>query len=170
MRVHNLFLLLLSIPLVSNSADHIPTPDTFGRLLEKQMLLMESEMEAKIRANQNQGALNPSIGNMPTNATPLLDAKQDFQEYEPILEAIWGIAGQEVAELNYKGQHVAVSMQEPYISRIDGWKLESITPFSITLLRMDGKKIIQRKSITLDWGSATRRSDEPLKKYQMSEH
>lgn len=126
--------------------------DNFSSLLAKQARLAESEIEAKIRANNNQGNLtNSFLGNMPSNATPLIEARQEYSQVEPVLEAIWGIVGKEVAELNYKGKHLPVSMQEPYISKIDGWKLESITPYSITLLKMDGKRVQLRKSITLDW-------------------
>jgi len=157
MRVLNLVFILFALPGIAYSADAIQvnpstSSDTFGLLLDKQVQLIDSELDAKIRANKNQGGLpNSALGSMPANATPLLEAKQDYSDQEPVLEAIWGVIGEEVAELNYQGRHIPVSMQEPYISKIDGWKLESITPYSITLLKMDGKRIQQRKSITLDW-------------------
>jgi len=155
MRFINILLAITLIPSFSISSE-LPQPnaqvgDTFGDLLAMQVQLMESEIEAKIRANKNLGLANSSLGSMPSNATPLLEARQDYSHVEPVLEAIWGIVGHEVAELNYKGRHLPVSMQKPYISKIDGWKLESITPYSITMLKMDGKRIQIRKSITLDW-------------------
>jgi len=155
MRFINILLAVTLIPSFSIASEQ-PQPnaqvgDTFGDLLAMQVQLLESEIEAKIRANKNLGLPNSSLGSMPSNATPLLEARQDYSQVEPVLEAIWGVVGQEVAELNYKGRHLPVSMQEPYISKIDGWKLESITPYSITMLKMDGKRIQLRKSITLDW-------------------
>lgn len=136
------------------------TADTFGCLMEKQLSLIDSEMNAKIRANQNQGmSVNARSADLPANAQPLLDAKQNYSAKEPVLEAIWGVVGQEVAELNYLGVPMPVSMQDPYISRIDGWKLENITPYSITLIKLSGKSISQRKTITLDWRQSGSNSD-----------
>lgn len=124
--------------------------DTFGRLLSKQLLVLESDLDAKIRSNQSQGKISALPG--PIVATPLPEAKQDISSQEPIVEAIWGMAGKEVAEVAYKGQRVAISMQEPYISRLDGWKLENISNFEIILIKTDGRKVINRKSINLNWG------------------
>lgn len=149
--------LTLALPSIAVSNDAIPvnivyTEDTFGHLLAKQLTLLDSEIEAKIRVSKSQGiSPNQNSVNLPPNAQPLPNAKQDFSSKEPVLEAIWGVVGQEVAELNYLGVPLPVSMQDPYISRIDGWKLESITPYSITLIKLSGKKVNQRKTITLDW-------------------
>ncbi|WP_443694958.1 hypothetical protein [Pseudomonas sp.] len=149
MRIRELVISILLLPALASAADVPPldtSTDTFGKLLGKQAQLMESEMDLKIRQNQNQVA-----GNSIAGVTPLPGAKQEVNEKEPTVEAIWGLVGKEVAEINYKGQHLPVSMQEPFISKIDGWKLESIEQFEITLVRMSGNRVIQRKTVMLDW-------------------
>lgn len=125
--------------------------DTFGKLLAKQVRLIESELDAKIRSNENQSQIKNQAPAVPAGVSPLPEARQEVSTQDPIVEAIWGIEGKEVAEISFKGRRVAVSMREPYISRIDGWKLESINPFEITLIQSDGIKISKRKSISLDW-------------------
>lgn len=150
MRIRDVVVSLLLVPALARAGDAMPADtsvDTFGKLLAKQQELLESEMDAKIRANQAQAA-GPAA---PTIATPLPGVKQDVNDKEPVVEAIWGLVGKEVAEVNYKGRSVPVSMQEPYISKIDGWKLESIQPYEIVLVRMSGNRVTQRKTVTLDW-------------------
>lgn len=130
------------------------TVDTFGQLLEKQAELMNSELDAKIRAHKNQDAVkNNVVGKLPANASPLIAADQKFSEKEPLLEAIWGPVGNEVVEINYLGVPVPVSMKKPYVSEVDGWMLEEIFPYSISLIKKTGQRIVQRKVITLDWAS-----------------
>lgn len=149
MRIRKLAISVLLMPALSSAADATKfdtSTDTFGKLLGKQAQLMESEMDLKIRQNQSQAAGPGTAG-----VTPLPGAKQEVNEQEPTVEAIWGVAGKEVAEVNYKGKHLPVSMQEPFISKIDGWKLESIKQFEITLVRINGNRIIQRKAVRLDW-------------------
>ncbi|MEX6666863.1 hypothetical protein [Pseudomonas sp. W2-17] len=140
---------LLLLPLVA-MADETPLldsgTDTFGRLLTKQAQLLDSEMDLRIRANQNSGSAAASV-----STNPLPGSKQEVTEGEPTVEAIWGLAGKEVAEISYKGRRVPVSMQEPYISKVDGWKLDSIQQYQIQLVRTDGRKVVQRKTILLDW-------------------
>ena len=150
MRIREVAALMLLVPVLARAGDAAPADtsmDTFGKLLTKQQELIESEMDAKIRANQAQAA-GPAA---PVAATPLPGVKQDVNDKEPVVEAIWGLVGKEVAEVNYKGRSVPVSMQEPYISKIDGWKLESIQPYEIVLVRMSGNRVTQRKSVMLDW-------------------
>lgn len=121
--------------------------DTFGRLLQKQAQLLDSEMDAKIRSNQNQGMGVASAG-----ANPLASVKQDVSEQEPVVEAIWGIKGKEVAEVSYKGRRVPVSMQEPFISKVDGWKLESIQQYMINMVQLDERgRVTRRKTIMLNF-------------------
>ncbi|WP_404299035.1 hypothetical protein [Alicycliphilus denitrificans] len=126
--------------------------DTFGKLLAKQVQLIDLELDAKIRATQAQGKSQSSVMQVPVVANPLPEAKQEISAQEPIVEAIWGMAGKEVAEVVYKGQRVAISMQEPYISRLDGWKLERISNFEIVLAKTEGLKVSLRKAISLNWG------------------
>lgn len=149
MPTHKIALLLLLLPLAV-MADDSPLldsgTDTFGWLLSKQAQLMGSEMDMRIRQNQNSGSAMTSAG-----ANPLPGSKQEVKEGEPTVEAIWGLAGKEVAEISYKGRRVPVSMQEPYISKVDGWKLDSIQQYQIQLVRTDGRKVVQRKTIMLDW-------------------
>lgn len=142
-------LLLLLLPLAAHADDSLPTDaatDTFDQLLIKQAQLLNSAMDMQIRQNQNQGSAAAV-----SNANPLPGAKQEVNDQEPIVEAIWGLAGKEVAEINYKGRRVPVSMQEPFISKVDGWKLESIAQYQIQLVRTEGKRVVQRKTIMLDW-------------------
>ncbi|MEE5177087.1 hypothetical protein V2K54_25590 [Pseudomonas alliivorans] len=134
---------------LANASDQNVTDnktDTFGKLLEKQAKLLDSEMDMKIRQNETQGTTA-----ITSDAIPLAGAKQEVNDQEPIVEAIWGLYGKEVAEINYKGRRVPVSMQEPFISKVDGWKLESIQNYQIQLVRIDGRKVLQRKTIMLDW-------------------
>ncbi|MHC8347752.1 hypothetical protein [Pseudomonas sp. RT6P73] len=149
MRIRELAISILLLPALASAADVTPldtSTDTFGKLLGKQAQLMESELDMKIQQNRNQAA-GTSLGGV----TPLPGAKQEVNEQEPTVEAIWGLVGKEVAEINYKGRHLPVSMQEPFISKIDGWKLESIKQFEITLVRLSGNRVIQRKTVMLDW-------------------
>jgi len=149
MQIREIALFLLLLPALAHAGegplDDVPT-DTFGKLLDKQAQLLNSEMDMKIRQNQNQG-----MGTGLAGVTPLPGAKQELNDQEPTVEAIWGLAGKEVAEINYKGRHVPVSMQEPFISKVDGWKLESIQQYQIQLVRTDGHNVVQRKTIMLDW-------------------
>lgn len=150
MRIRDVAFLMALLPTLAHAVEALPpdsSTDTFGKLLAKQAQLIESEMDVKIRQNQNQAA---GVGN--SGATPLPGAKQEVIEDEPTVEAIWGLEGKEVAEINYKGRHVPVSKIEPFISKIDGWKLESIEQYRIVLVRMsDNNRVIQRKIVSLDW-------------------
>lgn len=150
MPTHKIAWLLLCLPLMATAAEDTPLldggTDTFGKLLTKQAELLNSQMDMQIRQNQNSGSTAAS-----TAANPLPGSKQDVKEGEPTVEAIWGLAGKEVAEISYKGRRVPVSMQEPYISKVDGWKLESIQQYQIQLVRTDGHRVVQRKTILLDW-------------------
>ncbi|NMV39896.1 hypothetical protein [Ralstonia insidiosa] len=150
MRIRDVGLFLLVLPAFAHAIDVAPTDasvDTFGRVLVKQARLVESEMDAKIRANETQASASAGL----SGVTPLPGLKQDVNEQEPTVEAIWGLAGKEVAEVNYKGRRIPISMQEPYISKIDGWKLESIKPYEISLVRMHGNRVAQRKTLSLNW-------------------
>lgn len=149
MPTHKIAWCLFLLPLVAAADDSQllnSSTDTFGRLLNKQAQLLDSEMDLRIRQNQNNGSGTTAIAN-----NPLPGSKQEVKEGEPTVEAIWGLAGKEVAEISYKGRRVPVSMQEPYISKVDGWKLESIQQYQIQLVRSDGRKVLQRKTIMLDW-------------------
>jgi len=149
MPIHKIAWCLLLLPLVAGADDTLlldSGTDTFGMLFNKQAQLLNSEMDMRIRQNQNNGTAATSI-----SANPLPGSKQEVNDREPTVEAIWGIAGKEVAEISYKGRRVPVSMQEPYISKVDGWKLESIQQYQIQLVRSDGRKVVQRKTIMLDW-------------------
>lgn len=141
---------LLCLPLVAVAADDDSLldggTDTFGKLLAKQAELYNSQIDMQIRQNQNSGSTAALSA-----ANPLPGSKQDVKDGEPTVEAIWGLAGKEVAEISYKGRRVPVSMQEPYISKVDGWKLESIQQYQIQLVRTDGHSVVQRKTILLDW-------------------
>lgn len=164
MRAREIFpasaLVLALLPLFAHAADTtvatvttVDGPvDTFGKLLAKQVELIDSELDAKIRAVQAQGKPQSNAAPGPVVANPLPEAKQEISAQEPIVEAIWGMSGKEVAEVVYKGRRVAISMQEPYISRLDGWKLERISNFEIVLIKTDNHKVTQRKAITLNWG------------------
>lgn len=151
MQIRNAIFWLLVLPGLACAQDP-PSPlhsetDTFGSLLKKQAQLLESEMDAKIRSNQNQGMGVASVG-----ANPLPGVKQEVSEQEPVVEAIWGIKGKEVAEVSYKGRRVPVSMQEPFISKVDGWKLESIQQYMINLVQLDERgRASRRKTIMLDF-------------------
>lgn len=149
MPIRKMALLLFLLPMASHADETLPmdaATDTFGQLLAKQAQLLNSEMDMRIRQNENHGS-SAAVG----NANPLPGAKQEVNDQEPIVEAIWGLAGKEVAEINYKGRRVPVSMQEPFISKVDGWKLESIAQYQIQLVRTEGKRVVQRKTIMLDW-------------------
>jgi len=149
MRIRDVAFLMALLPTLAHAVEAPPpdsSTDTFGKLLEKQAQLIESEMDVKIRQNQNQAL---GVGN--SGVTPLPGAKQDVIDDEPTVEAIWGLEGKEVAEINYKGRHVPVSKIAPFISKIDGWKLESIEQYRIVLVRTSGNRVIQRKTVSLDW-------------------
>lgn len=168
MRAREIFpasaLVLALMPLIANAADSAVTTvdgpvDTFGKLLAKQVELIDSELDAKIRAVQAQSKPHSNAMQGPVVASPLPEAKQEISAQEPIVEAIWGMSGKEVAEVVYKGRRVAISMQEPYISRLDGWKLERISNFEIVLIKTDNHKVYQRKAITLNWGLGNAQRD-----------
>jgi hypothetical protein len=149
MPTHKIAWCLLLLPLVAAADDSQlldSGTDTFGKLLNKQAQLLNSEMDLRIRQNLNNGTAT-----IATAANPLPGSKQEVKEGEPTVEAIWGLAGKEVAEISYKGRRVPVSMQEPYISKVDGWKLQSIQQYQIQLVRTDGHSVVQRKTIMLDW-------------------
>lgn len=134
-------LLLALLSISSMAADQV---DTFGKLLSKQAQVLDSEMDAKIRANQAQGVAATAPQSLP-------GYNQQAGAGEPTVDAIWGLAGKEVAEMTYKGRRIPVSMQQPYISKIDGWKLESIKPYQVVLVKAAGKRVVKRKTIMFDW-------------------
>lgn len=149
MRIRNLVVGLTLLPVLAMAGDlesAVKAPDTFDKLLAKQAELLESQMDAQIRINKGQNSSSTT-----TSVSPLPGVRQEVNEQEPTVEAIWGLVGKEVAEINYKGRPVPVSMQEPFISKVDGWKLESIQQYQIVLVRLNGNRVIQRKSIMLDW-------------------
>lgn len=129
--------------------------DTFGKALRAQGQVAASEMQAKIRQNLGVNTPGAAIGAgvLPENAMPLLNAKQSFNSDEPTLEAIWGMEGREVAEVNYKGVRYSVSMQSPRVSEDADWYLKKIMPFHIVLEQRKGKKVIKTKDIPLNWNS-----------------
>lgn len=144
-------LCMLALPCLASAEEPQKTlqaeTDTFGRLLQKQAQLLDSEMDALIRKNQNQG-----MGVASGGANPLASVKQEVSEQEPVVEAIWGLKGKEVAEVSYKGRRVPVSMQEPFISKVDGWKLESIQQYMINMVQLDDRgRVARRKTIMLDF-------------------
>lgn len=134
-------LLLALLPISSLATGQA---DTFGKLLSKQAQVLDSEMDAKIRANQAQGSASAAPQALP-------GYNQHPGAGEPTVDAIWGLAGKEVAEMTYKGRRIPVSMQQPYISKIDGWKLESIKPYQVVLVKAVGKRVVKRKTIMFDW-------------------
>ncbi|PRP68500.1 hypothetical protein BUE93_22125 [Chromobacterium amazonense] len=117
--------------------------DTFARLLDKQAEVMDAEMDAKLRSHKGASSAAPS--NLPVFTGQGNDAK------EPVVDAIWGVKGREVAEMIYKGKRIPVSMEQPYISKIDGWKLESINAMEVVLIQTRGKKVVGRKKVAFDW-------------------
>lgn len=141
----------------SANAKPVASINTFERLLELQGQAEASSLEAKIRMNNSAGVPASKNGNSvqdgpPVDANPLLNANQRLLNSEPTLEAIWGLAGREVAEINYKGQRVAVSMRSPVVSKDDGWELAEIQPFQVVLIQRKGKKgVVNRKEIPLNW-------------------
>lgn len=151
MQIRNVVLsVLIVMPSLGFADDAVlfasPT-DTFGKLLEKQAKLLDSEMDMRIRANNNQGGSVVAGG-----VNPLPGSKQEINDQEPIVEAIWGMEGKEVAEILYKGRRIPVSMQDPFISKVDGWKLESIQQYLIKMVKTDSTgHVVQRKSIMLDF-------------------
>lgn len=158
MRFLKPIVLAFLFPCLAYAADEIytreMTVDTFGQLLEKQAELMNADLDSKIRAHKNQDvARNNVVGKMPANANPLIAADQKFSDKEPLLEAIWGPIGSEVVEINYLGVPVPVSKNKPYVSEVDGWMLEEIFPYSISLVKMKGTRVVERKNISLDWVS-----------------
>lgn len=147
MRIRDVALFVLLVPALARAADVAPadaSTDTFGKLLAKQALVLDSEMDAKIRANQGQAA-------GPASATPLPGAKQAVVESEPVLESVWGLKGKEVVEARYKGRAVPLSMRAPIIPNGDGWRLESIGQYEVMFAQVKGNRVVQRKPVTLDW-------------------
>lgn len=147
MRIHSAFCLLLLMAPLHSFAESEQNGDVFGNLIQKRAKLLESEYDMKIQSNNKQAS-----GGLPSNAVPLPGTKQDLDNEEPIVEAIWGFAGKEVAEVNYKGRRISVSMQEPFISEIDGWKLFAIKEFEIILVQQAQGRVIKKKAVRLDWG------------------
>lgn len=120
--------------------------DTFGSLIAKQAKVLDAEMDAKIRETQSRGSAGLPV-------PQLSGFKQEYSASEPTVDAIWGMKGKEVAEMTYKGRTIPVSMQDPYISKIDGWKLESIRAYQVTLVKLAKKgNVLTRKVIMFDWG------------------
>ncbi|MEB8059290.1 hypothetical protein [Pseudomonas fulva] len=121
--------------------------DTFDDLLEKNAKVLNSKMDLELK--QLNDLANGTTGGIGSN--PLPGVKQEVNEQEPTVEAIWGLRGQEVAEINYKGRRIPVSMSDPFISQIDGWKLDSIQQYQIQLVKLSGHSVVQRKTIMFDW-------------------
>ena len=147
MRIRDVVLFLLLVPALARAGDVAPadsSTDTFGKLLAKQALVLDSEMDAKIRANQGQAA-------GPSSATPLPGAKQVVSENEPVLESVWGLKGKEVVEVRFKGRAVPLSMREPEIPNSDGWQLEAIKQYEVVFVRMKGNRVVRRKPVPFDW-------------------
>lgn len=147
MRIRDVVLFVLLVPALARAADVAPadaSTDTYGKLLAKEARVLDSEMDAKIRANQGQAA-------GPASASPLPGAKQAVVENEPVLESVWGLKGKEVVEARYKGRAVPLSMQAPDIPNGDGWRLESIRQYEVLFVQMRGNRVVKRKPVTLDW-------------------
>lgn len=149
MRILNAFGALILLAPLCCWADAGQDADVFGNLIKKRAELIESEFNLKIQSNNKQ-----ATGNAPSNAVPLPGAKQDLDSAEPVVEAIWGFEGKEVAEVNYKGRRISVSMQEPFISEIDGWKLAAIKEFEIVLVQQAEGRVVRKKTVRLSWGGA----------------
>lgn len=151
MRIRDVVLCVLLVPALARAADVAQadtSADTFGKLLAKQALVLDSEMDAKIRANQGQAS-------GPSSATPLPGAKQAVAENEPVVESVWGLKGKEVVETRYKGRAFPLSMRAPGIPNGDGWRLESIGQQDFMLVVMfaqvKGNHVVKSKPVTIDW-------------------
>lgn len=132
--------------------------DTFGSALKKAAELRVSKIKAEIRQNEAVGYSANSnrisgAESLPDNAMPLQNAKQSLDNDEPTLEAIWGLEGEEVAEVNFKGVRVSASKASPVISETHGWFLKEIKPFYVILQKKINGKLVSSKSISLSWGS-----------------
>lgn len=121
--------------------------DTFGDVLRKQAELEKSAFEARISSNRKQAGIE--VEKPPVN--PLANAKQLVINSEPVLEALWGIEGREVAEVSYKGEQIPVSKTNPVVSAKDGWELEDISQFQVTFVKKLNSKVLKRKVIPLSW-------------------
>lgn len=121
--------------------------DTFGDVLRKQAELEKSAFEARISSNRKQAGIE--VEKPPVN--PLANAKQLVINSEPVLEALWGIEGREVAEVSYKGEQIPVSKTNPIVSAKDGWELEDISQFQVTFVKKQNSKVLKRKVIPLSW-------------------
>jgi hypothetical protein len=121
--------------------------DTFGDVLRKQAELETSAFEARISSNRKQAGIEEA----PVQANPLANAKQLVINSEPVLEALWGIEGREVAEVSYQGEQIPVSRTNPVVSAKDGWELESISQFQVTFVKKVKSKVLRRKVIPLSW-------------------
>lgn len=121
--------------------------DTFGDVLRKQAELEKSAFEARISSNRKQAGIE--VEKPPVN--PLANAKQLVINSEPVLEALWGIEGREVAEVSYKGEQIPVSKTNPVVSAKDGWVLEDISQFQVTFVKKMNSKVLKRKVIPLSW-------------------
>lgn len=149
---HSIFVTAVMIVLTSHYSLAAPArpavpaaqEDTFDRLLKKQVEAQESAYDAQIANNRKTATQNteaPSVGVNP-----------HYRHGEPVVQAIWGLKGREVAEINYKGQTIPVSRQAPYISQIDGWRLKGINAYQVILIRVNKRgKVLHRKIIPFDW-------------------
>lgn len=136
--------------------------DSFGNLLRKRVEVEESELQAKINSNLKAAGTRREDDRPPINAAPLPGAQQDLRYSEPVLEAIWGIEGQEVAEINYKGRRIPVSRSKPFVDEIDGWQLKSIGHLQVVLMKKQkGGKVIKEKVIPLSWQAEVGFGDSP---------
>ena len=121
--------------------------DSFGRVLRMQSELEASSYQAKIHENRKQAGLEVEK----PLSNPLANAKQLIINSEPVLEALWGIEGREVAEVSYKGEQIPVSRTNPVVSAKDGWELEEISQFQVTFVKKAKTKVLRRKVIPLSW-------------------
>ena len=123
----------------------------FADLVRLQGDAAVAKIEAEIRASRNSGSAVSPNQELPSNANPLLNANQRLVGSEPTLEAIWGMAGREVAEINYKGKRYALNRLKPEIPGGDEWFLEDIKPYQVTLVKKKSGKVQMRKNISLNW-------------------
>lgn len=135
-----------------DSSENTPKRSSvFADLVRLQGDAAVAKIEAEIRASRNSGSAVSRNQEIPSNANPLLNANQRLVSSEPTLEAIWGMAGREVAEINYKGKRYALNRLKPEIPGGDEWFLEDIKPYQVTLVKKKSGKVQMRKNISLNW-------------------
>lgn len=125
--------------------------NTFGDLVKLQGEAAAAKLNAEINSARSAGKAAAAQAGQTQDANPLMNANQKLRKTEPTLEAIWGMAGREVAEIHYNGQRYAVNRLKPKIPGGDNWELEDIKPYQVTMVQKSGAKVIRRKEITLNW-------------------